>query len=140
MKKLVLLLIIAMCSIINAQDIYYSDYSDSLAAVINYGGKSFLVYKQGAVVESKDKGSINDFYTNYYRKIYNDSTLVNPNFIIEDNNNINIYPVINISDLINSNILPIDYNCLINSGNNQFTVDTKNSNLLSNYLINSLKK
>lgn len=72
--------------------------------------------------------------------LYNYSTLVNPNFIMEDNNNINIYPVINLSDLINSNILPIDYNSLITTGNNQFTIDSKNSNILGSYLINSLKK
>lgn len=80
MKKFVLLLTVVFSTIINAQDIYFSGYSDSLAAIINYSGKSFLIYKQGTVVESNNKGSINDFYTNYYRKIYNDSTLVNPPF------------------------------------------------------------
>ncbi len=140
MKSIVFFIVLGFCTFVEAQDIYFTEDTDSLAAIVNYSGKSFLIYKQGTVVESQNQSSINDFYTNYYRKIYNDSTLVNPNFIVENNNGINIYPVINISDLINSNILPIDYNSLITTGNNQFTIDSKNANILGNYLINSLKK
>ncbi|HPN38357.1 MAG TPA: hypothetical protein PL041_08130 [Melioribacteraceae bacterium] len=47
--------------------------------------------------------NINEFYTNYYRKIYNDSSITNPNYILPTKSNNDIIFYMDISEFIKNN-------------------------------------
>lgn len=63
-----------------------------------------------------DKGFIaideTNLYTEYYRKIYNDTTLINPNTIVKQEFNLNIIPLI----LPDANAKKINFNEPLNIG------------------------
>ena len=87
-----------------------------------------------------DKGFIpikeTDLYTEYYRKIHNDSTLINPNTVLNSEFDLNIIPYI----LPNVNNQQIGFNEPLNIGMFLKLNDSGNFNLTSyaNKMIDSL--
>ena len=64
-----------------------------ISGVINSIDGIYLIYNDGYIQVEQ-----NDAYEEYYRKIYNDSTIVNPNTIIGGNLNFNIIPFLNLEN------------------------------------------
>lgn len=60
--------------------------------IIYSGDEIFLMVDDGFL-----KINQTDSYEEYYRKIYNDSTITNPNTILNSNVDLNIIPFINLS-------------------------------------------
>ncbi len=79
--------------------------------ILFYGNSSFLV-TAGGFLQLPDQ-EINDEYRDYYRKVYGDSTIVNPNTVLANNDSEvlqYIVPFINVSDFGKNFInLPDDY-------------------------------
>ncbi len=128
MIKFVFTLVLIIPLLICGQTGYQINKGDTAYAIINYCGAEYLLTNNGIsfLKVKKDSTTINDFYTNYYRQIYNDSTLQNPNYIQEGNNEqINLFPLIDINKWMPNNSLNINYNDLIFKNNNQFLIDKK---------------
>ena len=66
------------------------DLQDSTIGMIQENNIIYLITKDKYFVLTS-----NDPYEEYYRKIYGDSTLINPNTELKENFNINIVPFIN---------------------------------------------
>lgn len=58
-----------------------------ISGVINSIDGIYLIYGNGFIELDQ-----NDSYEEYYRRIYNDSTIVNPNTVIQGNYNISFIP------------------------------------------------
>ncbi len=56
---------------------------------------------------------INDFYTQYYRMVYRDSTLINPNYILPQKKNNSIIFLMDISEFIDKNKYGFNYDDFI---------------------------
>ncbi|MFH0736490.1 MAG: hypothetical protein V1773_17855 [bacterium] len=114
--------------LITAQTEYQITKGDTAYAIINYCGTEYLLTNTGVCLlkTNKDSTTINDFYTDYYRRIYNDSTLQNPNYIQENNDNqINIFPLVDVNSWINNNLLNINSTNLIFKTETQYLLDKK---------------
>ncbi len=77
---------------------------DSTEVIIIKGNKCFYLSPSGDIspVDSSNF-NINEFYTNYYRKIYNDSSITNPNYILPTKSNNDIIFYMDISEFIKNN-------------------------------------
>ncbi len=87
MKKAFFLLIFFPL-IIMSQDLTYEEENFVTGIVLTDKGVFLLLQDGFLELEKTDK------FEEYYRKIYNDSTIVNPNTILENTYNINLIPVI----------------------------------------------
>jgi hypothetical protein len=83
-----------------------TDSADTFIGMIKYGNYSFLVSHNGIKLISKNK-SINQQYTEYYKKIYGEDA-ENPNYVIEGNGEFNFVPLIPINQLTNRGIDSVD--------------------------------
>lgn len=69
------------------------DTSTTINGVIQYGNSVYLVSDDGYfIIESSDP------YEEYYRKIYNDSTIVNPNTVLGKNLDLKLIPYLNLTN------------------------------------------
>ena len=84
-----ILILICFTTIIFAQD-NELDPNIPISGVINSIDGIYLIYDHGFIQLDQ-----NDTYEEYYRKIYNDSTIVNPNTIIQGNYNLSFIPYLN---------------------------------------------
>lgn len=116
--------------------------SDSTFVTIIKGSKVFYYYPHDNTyrADSLKKQDINDFYTNYYRKIYKDSTLINPNYIIPHTNNNSIIFIMDINEFIKNNNMGLDYNDFIPLNNNTFQLKENSINKLNKKLNDNIKK
>lgn len=88
MKKIfeiALVLSFITCSILLSQNITKKDVNQEVHGIVYHGNEQYLVTNNGYIkVGNSNKGkSENDKWTEYYRKAYGDSTIQNPNTIIE---------------------------------------------------------
>lgn len=83
--KIVFVAFLSICNILVAQDVNNKDLNSKVHGIIFHGNQQYLVTNKGYIkVESKTKPkSVNDQWTEYYRKAHGDSTIQNPNTIIE---------------------------------------------------------
>ncbi|MBU1100851.1 MAG: hypothetical protein KKA84_10660 [Bacteroidetes bacterium] len=65
-----------------------NDLNETVIGVILYGNDTYLVTPRGYINVAED--DINKQSENYYRQVYGDSTIVNPNLIINPANDSNI--------------------------------------------------
>ena len=106
MKKILLFIIIFSSSLVLAQDIKNQSDKELNKNVYGYvinGNRIYLVTDNGFLSVYKNNKT-NKQWEDYYKKIYDDSTIVNPNTVIETNNN-NAYL---------NYIIPVDVNKQIN--------------------------
>lgn len=68
------------------QNITSQNLSDTVLGVVCKGNEQYLITESGYLKISSTAKSINDKWTEYYRKAYGDSTIQNPNKIIEEDN------------------------------------------------------
>ncbi len=73
-------------TVLLGQNITIKNLSDVVLGVVYQGNEQFLVTKSGYIKIKPTAKSINDKWTEYYRKAYGDSTIQNPNRIIEEQN------------------------------------------------------
>lgn len=80
MRFILTILLLSSIYPIFAQRIGVNDLDETVLGIILYGNATYLVTPKGYlnVVEE----DINTKYENYYREIYGDSTIVNPNRVI----------------------------------------------------------
>jgi hypothetical protein len=72
-----------LSSTLVAQNVNSQNMNDVVHGIVYHGNQQYLVTDNGYIkVENKQK-SVNDQWTEYYRKAYGDSTIQNPNTIIE---------------------------------------------------------
>jgi hypothetical protein len=83
--KFILLLLLFISSQLFSQEIKNLD--QSVVGMVTSNEGTFLILENGYLQISR-----NDSYIDYYRKIYKDSTIVNPNTEIKSDYNINFIP------------------------------------------------
>ncbi len=83
--KIISLLVLFTVINISAQEI--KNLNQNVVGMITSNEGTFLILENGYLQINKI-----DPYQDYYRKIYNDSTIVNPNTEIKSNYNINYLP------------------------------------------------
>ncbi len=88
LKKLIFLLIFYPILLIAQND--YFGLEERVTGIITINEGSYLILNQGFIQINKI-----DIYTEYYRQIYNDSTIVNPNTELKDNFSFTIIPYLN---------------------------------------------
>jgi hypothetical protein len=110
------------------------DKDDSSKVVIIKGDKIYYLSPKGELIPSDSSyyNDINDLYTKYYRMVYNDSTLQNPNYIIPNKNEKSIIFIMDINDLIRDNNFGFELSDFIQ-------VD-KNAYILKENAIKKIKK
>ncbi len=94
MKILILAILLFLTSKTQAQTDSTGDKSvnskNGFYGLVQNGNRYFLIDRQGILQLKKQ-----DAFQKYYRKIYSDSTIQNPNFIIDPNGNLeNFMPFI----------------------------------------------
>lgn len=65
----------------------YIELGNDVTGIINSTEGSYLILKQGFIKIDKT-----DIYTEYYRQIYNDSTIINPNTELKDDYRFTVIP------------------------------------------------
>lgn len=84
-----------------AQSLGHNDLEEQVRGLFLYGNNSYLVTSKGYIMVPPS--DINDEYEQYYQTIYGDSTITNPNTVIDPPKNFMapsyIVPFININDL-----------------------------------------
>ncbi len=88
LKKLIFVLIFFPILLIAQND--YFGIEERVTGIITTNEGSYLILNQGFMQINKI-----DIYTEYYRQIYNDSTIVNPNTELKDNFSFTIIPYLN---------------------------------------------
>ncbi|MFH1194486.1 MAG: hypothetical protein V1720_02160 [bacterium] len=101
MKKITLIILLLGFTVsLHAQLVIDSssvDLNDRVQALVIYGENKYLYTEKGLIyLTGKDP------YEEYYRKIYSDSTITNPNTVINSNSNMNslfyFMPAMNVRD------------------------------------------
>ncbi len=85
-KYLILLFFYSICSY---SQIDSNDLNQNVTGIITTGDDTYLILEEGFIQINKI-----DIYTEYYRQIYNDSTIINPNLELKEDFNFNIIPYI----------------------------------------------
>ncbi len=86
LTKILMFTFLILSNQIYSQNITTQNLKDAVRGVVYHGNEQYLITDNGYIkVESKSK-SVNDEWTEYYRKAYGDSTIQNPNTIIEQPN------------------------------------------------------
>ena len=78
--------IILLFTSVSAQNITTQNLNDIVRGVVYQGNKQYLITDNGYIKVEGSKKSVNDEWTEYYRKAYGDSTIQNPNTIVEQPN------------------------------------------------------
>ena len=109
------------------------DFEQNVTGIVSTSEGSYLIVKQGFI-----KISEANIYTEYYRTIYNDSTLINPNTEIKSDHGLNIIPFI----LPNQKQRRIDFKEPYNIGvfvrmneNGKLNITSDGSDLIDSLLI-----
>ena len=97
LKKLVFILIISIPAALSFGQDKFPKPDNEEIGWIDYQGVQYLITADGIIRQSIDNQT-NDFYTRYYREIYNDSTLHNPNYVMNSSPQVYISPMVNLSD------------------------------------------
>ena len=106
--------------------VYCFSKDDSSKVVILKGDKYFYLSPNGEQIPTDSSiYDINDFYTKYYQRIYNDSTLVNPNYILPNKKNKSIIFFMDISEFIKNNRFGFDFNDFIKLDNKTYKLKDK---------------
>jgi len=87
MKKIFLILLACSIQLFSQNDVLDSNLP--ISGIISSNEGVFLIYNDGYIQLEQ-----NDTYEEYYRRIYNDSTIVNPNTEIRGKYNLNLVPYI----------------------------------------------
>jgi len=77
------ILFIVFYSSVVAQNITSQNLNEAVRGIVYQGNEQYLITDNGYIKVQNSKKSINDQWTEYYRKAYGDSTIQNPNTIIE---------------------------------------------------------
>ena len=85
LKKLLIIFILTPIFLFCQE--YIFDENEIIYGIINSEKGTYLILEKGFIRINE-----NDAYVEYYKKIYNDSTIVNPNTEIKSNINLNIIP------------------------------------------------
>ncbi len=84
MSKKIFLLMFFYCAVtLMAQNINSKNMNDVVHGIVYHGNQQYLVTDNGYIKVENNRKSVNDQWTDYYRKAYGDSTIQNPNTIIE---------------------------------------------------------
>ncbi|MCF6269447.1 MAG: hypothetical protein L3J41_07045 [Melioribacteraceae bacterium] len=85
LTKILLVTFIFLSNITYSQNITYQDVNTVVQGIVYDGNQQYLVTDKGYIkIENKNKRkSENDQWTEYYRKAHGDSSIKNPNTIIE---------------------------------------------------------
>lgn len=86
--KILLIILFSFPFILQSQ-VTENDNGQMVHGIMTSNGIAYLVLNKGFIEIDET-----NLYTEYYRKIYNDSTLTNPNTIIKQDFNLNIIPFI----------------------------------------------
>lgn len=86
MKTLILTVLFAI-------PIFAQDLGNKFVEGIVYSGNEIFLMVDGGYLKTNQT----DYYEEYYRKIYNDSTITNPNTVLSNDIDLNIIPFINLS-------------------------------------------
>ncbi len=102
MKKIFFIAIILFLKISGlAQSVSPDDLNMQVRGIFFYENLSYLITEKGFIQLPDEE--INSQFQEYYRKVYNDSTIVNPNTILSsgDDSQILLYilPFVNVSEL-----------------------------------------
>ncbi len=81
--KMFALLIFYIFTSVSAQNITTQNLNEVVRGVVYQGNEQYLITDNGYIKVESNKKSVNDKWTEYYRKAYGDSTIQNPNTIIE---------------------------------------------------------
>ncbi len=84
--KILGLCIILLFTSVSAQNITPQNLKDVVRGVVYKGNEQYLITDNGYIKVPSSAKSVNDKWTEYYRKAYGDSTIQNPNTIIEQSN------------------------------------------------------
>lgn len=119
MKNILFILILLPILLIAQTD--YIKLDEDVTGFINSTEGSYLILEQRFLKINKI-----DIYTEYYRQIYNDSTIVNPNTELKDNYSFTVIPYFTPNQFSNRIDLPEPMNLgifiqLNESGTYQFT-------------------
>jgi len=131
--KIVLVLFIVFPVLNFGQDNNYQE--DNLVTGLIYSEESIFLVMENGFIELEQY----DAYEEYYRRIYNDSTIVNPNLEIKGEYNLNYIPFLLLEVKQQSTVSltePVDIGLLI-------TINKANNYVLTNYaqnIVDSLKE
>ena len=64
-----------------AQQISKGDLNEQVLGYFLYGNNTYLVTPKGYI--ALNPSDVNKQYEDYYRQVYKDSTIINPNFVVE---------------------------------------------------------
>ena len=70
-------------SVLFSQNITRHELKEKVHGIVYHGNQQYLVTDRGYIKVENQQKSVNDKWTDYYRKAYGDSTIQNPNTIIE---------------------------------------------------------
>ena len=82
-KSIILYIFLSVSNILYSQNITSKNLNDTVRGVVYQGNEQYLITDNGYIKVTSNKKSINDQWTEYYRKTYGDSTIQNPNTIVE---------------------------------------------------------
>lgn len=103
--KLLFISILFFSSNLFSQEI--ENLEQNVVGMINSNGEIYLVLENGFLKLENE-----DAYIEYYRKIYNDSTITNPNTEIKENYSLNFFPYL----IPTQNDFKIDFDQPMNLG------------------------
>ena len=83
LTKILLFVFFILSSQIYSQNITTQNLNDVVRGVVYQGNEQYLITDNGYIKVESSKKSVNDEWTEYYRKAYGDSTIQNPNTILE---------------------------------------------------------
>ena len=86
--KILLIILYFLPFLLQSQVVEY-DNEQMVHGIMTSSNGAYLVQDKGFIAIDET-----NLYTEYYREIYNDSTLINPNTIIKQEFNLNILPFI----------------------------------------------
>ena len=81
--KLFVIFLFTFVTLIFPQNITYQDLNSRVRGIVYQGNQQYLITDKGYIKVYSEQKSVNDQWAEYYRKAFGDSTIQNPNTIIE---------------------------------------------------------
>jgi len=141
MKKLLVLntmILLILSSLVNAQNL---NIEEKVIGIVMHESSPVLVTESNYLQLQKNDG---DVWLKYYQKIYNDTTLRNPNLELKSESNLSIMPIIDFDysaeslNQFNSEVLLKDIIVIDNTGN--YIISSKGEELIAPFMSNSIRK
>ena len=141
MKKsfiLNIIILLLLTSFVNAQNL---NIEEKVIGIVISDSEPVLVTESNYLQLKKND---DDVWLKYYQKIYDDTTLTNPNLELKSESNLSIIPIIDFDysqenfSQFNSNIPLKDILIIDNSGN--YVLSSKGEDLVNPYLKKNTKK